>query len=264
MIAAVGVGERVQGVVGVDAEFVGRDENRPGCAEREVAAARAHRAGADRGGGIVARARHDAHRFRQAQRFRRVRCERAHDLVAFKQSRHLIFGNAADVQHLRRPVLVRHVQQQHPGRVRVVAAVDAGELVVYIILRQHDPRDPRKILRLILAHPQELRRGKARKGNVRRPRGELLLADGVVEVDDLFGRSAVVPEDGRADDTIALIQRDQAVHLAACADARDQRRVKARQQLGNAGHNGLPPVLRPLLRPARMREAQRIVMRHGV
>ena len=40
VIAAVGVGKGVQGVVGVDAEFVGRDEDRAGRAQADVAAAR--------------------------------------------------------------------------------------------------------------------------------------------------------------------------------------------------------------------------------
>ena len=99
MIAAVGVGKGVQGVVGVDAEFVGRDEDRPGRAEGDIAAARADRAGTDRRRGIVARASHDLDGLRQAQRLRGFLRQRADDRKALKELRHLAFRNAADVKH---------------------------------------------------------------------------------------------------------------------------------------------------------------------
>ena len=99
VIAAVGVGKGVQGVVGVDAEFVGRDEDRPGRAERDIAPTRADRAGTDRRRGIVARASQDLDGLRQAQRLRGFLRQRADDRKALKELRHLAFRNAADVKH---------------------------------------------------------------------------------------------------------------------------------------------------------------------
>ena len=99
VIAAVGVRESVQGVVGVDAEFVGRDEDRAGRAQADVAAAGADRAGTDRRRGIVARASHDLDGLRQAQRLRGFLRQRADDRKALKELRHLAFRNAADVKH---------------------------------------------------------------------------------------------------------------------------------------------------------------------
>ena len=49
-------------------------------------------------------------------------------------------------------------------------------------------------------------------------------------------------------------------NFAAGADARDVIRVKAAQQLRNAGHDRVPPVLRPLLCPAGVREAEGIFL----
>ncbi len=68
MPAAVRVGEGVQRVVGVDAEARGGDEDRPGGAEGDVAAALADDAGADRRGGVVARSGDDLAAARQAER----------------------------------------------------------------------------------------------------------------------------------------------------------------------------------------------------
>ena len=49
-------------------------------------------------------------------------------------------------------------------------------------------------------------------------------------------------------------------NFAAGADARDLRSVEAAQQLGNTGHDGAPPVLGLLLRPAGMREDEGIFL----
>ena len=126
-------------------------------------------------------------------------------------------------------MLVLHVQQQHPGRVGVIAGMDAGELVRQIVLREHDLCDFSEVFRLVFAHPEELRGGEAREGNVGRQRGQLVFADGIVEIVDLLEGTAVIPQNRRADDVIGCIQRDKAVHLAAGADARDLICVKALQ-----------------------------------
>ena len=166
MVAAVGVGKSVKRIVGVNAEFVGRNEDRPGRAEREIAPACADRTRADRRRSVVACTGHDLDRLRQPQRLRRFLRELAHDRKAFKQLRHLAFGNAANLQHFLRPAFVLHVEQQHTGSVGIIAGVDAGELVRQIVLREHDLRDFFEIFRLVFAHPEELRRRKARKSDV--------------------------------------------------------------------------------------------------
>ena len=99
VIAAVSVCEGVQRVIGVDAESVGRNEDRAGRTERDIAPARADRAGADCRCGVVARTGDHFNVLGQAQQLRGFLRERAHDREAFKQFRHLRFGNAANVEH---------------------------------------------------------------------------------------------------------------------------------------------------------------------
>ena len=166
MIAAVCVRKGMKRIVRVDAKFVGRNEDRPGRAERNIAPACADCAGSDRRRGVVTCARHDLDRFRKAKCLCRLFYQRADDLEAFKQLRHLAFGNAANLQHFLRPTLVLHVEQQHTGSVGIIAGVNAGELVRQIVLREHDLRDFFEIFRLVFAHPEELRRRKARKSDV--------------------------------------------------------------------------------------------------
>ena len=127
-----------------------------------------------------------------------------------------------------------HVEQQHPGGVGVIAGMDAGELVRQIVLREHDLCDLFEVFRLVFAHPEELRGGEAREGNVGRQRGQLVFADNVIEIVDFFGRAPIVPQNRRTDDVVGFIQRDKAVHLPAGADACNFTCVKAAQQLGNS------------------------------
>ena len=157
-----------------------------------------------------------------------------------------------------------HVEQEHAGGIGVIAGVDAGELIGQIVLREHDLCDSPEVLRLVFAHPEKLRRGEAREGNVGRQRGQLVFADDVIEIVDFFGRAPIVPQNCRTDDVVGFIQRDKAVHLPAGADACNFTCVKAAQQLGNTGHNCAPPVLGLLLRPAGVREAEGILLRDSI
>ena len=156
------------------------------------------------------------------------------------------------------------VQQQHTAGVGIVAAVHAGETVVDIVLGKHDLRDAREVLRLMLAHPQQLRRREARKGDVRRERRELFLADDVVEIFHLLAGAPVVPEDGGPYHPVLIVKGDEAVHLSAHADAADAAFVRVLRQLEDAALYGFPPVVGVLLGPARLREGERIVLGHLV
>ena len=137
--------------------------------------------------------------------------------------------------------------------------MDAGENVVYIILRQHDLGDFPVILRLILPHPENLGGSEAGEGNVRRQGGQLVLADCLIQVVHLLGGSAVVPENRGTNYIIILVQHHQTVHLAAAADTGNLPAVEARKQLRDSLHNGLAPVLWILLAPAGLGEFQGIL-----
>ena len=140
-----------------------------------------------------------------------------------------------------------HVEQQHAGGIGVVAGMDAGQLVVDIIFRQHDFFDFCKVLRLVFAHPEELWGSETGEGNIRRQCREAFPTDFFIKIVHLLCRSAVIPENRRADHIALCIQGDEAVHLAAHADSGNLRRIKAAQQLRHTGRDGIPPVRRVLL-----------------
>ena len=151
-----------------------------------------------------------------------------------------------------------HVEQKHAAGVGIIGAVHAGQAEVDVVLGQHDLLDAGKVLRLVLAHPEDFRRGEAGEGDVGGQGGEPLLADDAVEVFDLLLRASVIPENGTADDLVILIEDDEPVHLPAAADAGHVGGVGPLQQLVHAVDAGGPPGVGILLRPARLREVQRV------
>ncbi len=76
-------------------------------------------------------------------------------------------------------------------------------------------------------------------------------AEPLLDLGRLGGRALVVPEQSRAQDAIAVVERDQPVHLAAQADARG--RPGTARQFAEHLLRGVPPDLRVLLGPARAR-----------
>ena len=166
VVAAVGVGKGVEGVVWVHAEFFGGNEHRAGGTETDIAAAVSHGAGAYRRCGVVPGAGHHNGVRRDAQQGGDLRLYGANFFIAFIEPGHLLLRNAADFQHLFGPALVLHIQKQHPGSVGIIAAVGPCEHIVHIILRQHDLCDFPEVLRLVLPKPQDFRGGEARKGNI--------------------------------------------------------------------------------------------------
>ena len=150
-----------------------------------------------------------------------LRLQRADRLVGLIELRHHILADAADLKHLPAPALVLHVEEQHAGRIGIIRAVRARQHIVDVVLREHDLVDPCEQVRLMLLHPEDLRGRKSGKCDVAGLLRQLLPADHVIQVIGLLLRPSVVPENRRAENMIVLVEHDEAVHLAAGADARD-------------------------------------------
>ena len=124
-------------------------------------------------------------------------------------------------------------------------------------------------MRLALANPEDLRRGETGQRRVAGHIDELAsAAGGAFEVAALGDGALVVPEDGRPQGRRVLgpvvRQQHQPVHLTAQADARDGRAFDLRlaDDLARRLARGGPPLLRILLRPARLRRAD-VMLRRG-
>ena len=135
----------------------------------------------------------------------------------------------------------------------------ACQFVCDIILGKHDLCDLCKIFRLLILHPEDLRRRKSRKCNICGILGELLLADDIVQIIRLLRGTSVIPENCGTDHVVLLVEDHKPVHLSAKADACHLALVHILNQLFDSVHRLRIPVLRLLLRPARMREIQRVL-----
>ena len=77
-------------------------------------------------------------------------------LIALVNLRHLSLALTPQMsQHFLRPAAIFYIKQQHTGCIRYICTVYAGQTICQIVLRQHNLRDPCKILRLIVPLPTE-------------------------------------------------------------------------------------------------------------
>jgi hypothetical protein len=129
----------------------------------------------------------------------------------------------------------------------------AGETQAHVVLREEHLRDPRVDLGLVLAHPEQLRRGEAPQGAVAGERNEPLEADALFDLRALLAGALVVPEDRRAEHAVVSIEADEPVHLAGEADP-----GRVHPEPGEGDLARADPVVRILLAPARVRRRERV------
>ncbi len=255
---SVSVTEGVERILLIYGEILCGNEDGAGGAQGNVAVPGADRTGAHSGSSIVTGAGSNDGIRREAQLCRGFRPQCAHGLIAFMQRRQHFPRNAADLQHLRGPLPVFDVQKQHAGGIGEICGEGAAQHVAEVVLRQHDLSDPAEALRLMLLQPEQLGGGEAREGNVGGAGGKFIFTDGLIQVVGFRLGAAVVPENGRADHLILIVQDHQTVHLAAEAEPLDLLLRDTRTEPGDAPPKGGEPVLRILLGPARLREGDRV------
>ena len=147
-------------------------------------------------------------------------------LVAGRQERGVELELA---EELRAPAAVGDVEQQRARGVADLGRVGPGQAVADVVLGQEDLADPLPGPRLVLAEPEQLRRGEAGQCGVGDHPDQGLAAPGPLLDLGALGRGPlVVPEQGGADHPALAVEEDRAVHLPAQADPGDVRRPPAR------------------------------------
>ena len=190
---------------------IGHHKQHPGGAERNKRIPRRDRADANGADRVIPPAPGHHHRGVQPPARSHLRVKGGGNLAAFDQRRHLATRQAALVQQSVGPVALRHVQPQRPGGVRHIGDFLPGHPVAQIILGQQHRGGALKVLRLMTAHPQQLRRGKARHRQV--ARHLMQLRRHRLQLGALCGAAGVVPQNGRTDRLPLCIQQHRAVHL---------------------------------------------------
>ena len=150
------------------------------------------------------------------------------------------------------PLPPRDVEQQRSGGVRRVDRVLPREPEPHVILREQHVRHAGPDLGLVLAHPQQLRRGEPGQRAVPRQLDQPRQADRLLDLRALRAGPLVVPEDRRPEYQPIRVEQDEPVHLAG----ETERPVAA----GEHALRRAPPVLRVLLCPAGLRDRERILL----
>jgi hypothetical protein len=244
-----GVTEGVHGLARVRREGRVADEEHPGRADRHERPAGPDDTDAAGGRRVVAPAAGHDDLARDAPTFGELSDQLAGRLAPLDQTRHLGPREPRRLQKVVRPVAPRHVEPERAGRVRHFRDVVAGQPEPHVVFWEEHGRDVLEELRLVAADPGELRCGETRHGDVARD----LARSGKRRLDlgALRGRTAVVPEDRRAQHRVVGVEAHRTVHLSRKSDATHI----PERMLGGDGvdrrDRGAPPILGILLRPAR-------------
>ena len=223
--------------------------------------ARVHDPDADRVRGLVAATGDHGRPDTQTRRRGRRRAHRARHLGTLVRPRHPRRVDAERREHLRRPVPRGEVEEQRAGAVGLVERVLTGQSQADVVLGEQDVRDAAPDVRLVVAHPHELRRREAGQRVVAGDLDESLGPDGLADRVARRGGPLVVPQDGRAQDVVGRVEEHGAVHLAGQADrddvvARDARRGQDRPDRRDGA---VPPEVRRLLAPERSRDLEPVL-----
>ena len=148
------------------------------------------------------------------------------------------------------PFALAHVEQGGAAGVAVFHGLLAGEPEIEVIVRQQHRGQALVVLRLVLLQPENLGRGEAgQDGVAERANGLLEPAELLGDLVALGGGGGVAPELGRADDLAVLVERHEAVLLAADADGLDLGggRFGLAERAADGGGGGVAPGVRMLL-----------------
>ncbi|KXF76660.1 hypothetical protein ATN84_11490 [Paramesorhizobium deserti] len=235
-------------------EPVGRDEQHTRRAERQETVARAD--GADTNGrGCIIPATASNRDFPPPEppglgHFIR---EIGRDLRPLHQIRHLRALHGAGVEEHIVPAALSDIEPQCACRIRHLRHIIAREPIAQVILWQEHLGGFLEDLRLVPRHPDELRRGEAGHGRVRRADHEI--RHSLQQLRAFAAAAPVIPQDRRPQHPALAVEQGGAVLLAGKADAFHLSESLGREipDPRDGLLRGLPPFLRILLRPHRPR-----------
>ena len=245
--------EGMDGAPGVGAERVVGNEQHAGGADGDQRRIVRHRADAAGRCGIVATAAGNDRALGHAPGLGDRSREAPRCIGAFIELRHLVDAHAAGGEQLVGPVALGDVEPVGAGTVRHVGGIVAGHAEADVVLGQQNLGHLSEDLGLMLLHPQELGRGEAGERDVA---GNFPCAGfRLLDVLALPEGARIVPQDAGAQRLAILAEQRRAMLLAGQADAFNGGNglwLHLAQRLDDRVA-GLPPVLRTLFRPARLR-----------
>ncbi len=252
------VAEDLQPAARIGRAGVERTSRDPGRADDGLGDARIDEAAAGRLDHRVTAAADHRQAARQPKPVGQIVAQPAGHLVRFVSARHHRCRDLDALEQGLAPLPPGHVEEPGAGGLGDLGGMLAGEQQPNVVLGVQEALEPRVALGLLVAQPDDLAAGIADQHRVvghaqetvepTRPLGDPGTLPGV---------ALVVPQDCRADDLVAGIERHQPVHLPRKADPEDLERVADALPHGRKPlFHGTPPIGRVLLGPAGPGRAQ--------
>ena len=149
---------------------------------------------------------------------------------------------------------MRGVVHQRGRRVRRLGRQHARQSIANEILGKKHGRQTRERGRLVIAKPQDFRKGESlERGIAGEVSKSALAADALGDLATFGGRSAVAPQERWSNHLTVRVEKHRRVHLSRNADRRDRHSRSSREHRPNRRDARLPPRLRILLGPTRLR-----------
>ena len=146
---------------------------------------------------------------------------------------------------------VIHEGRRRIGRFRRELTCQA---IAHEVLREQHGREARERLRLVIAQPQNLRQRKALERGIRCEISQAHFAtDALRDLPAFGGGPAVAPEECRPNHLAVRVEKDRRVHLPRDANRGHARAWCRGEHASNRSDARLPPRLRILFRPSRLR-----------
>jgi len=240
----------VDGALGVAEKTVADREVYAGRAERQHGLAGLIQPDANGAGSVITAAGYHRHR-RHTPTGGDVGVQLSGNLVAFEQRGHLTAAQPAGIKQIIIPVSSGDIHPQRARRIGHVAGEIAGQAPAQVILWQQHFVDLPENIRLVLLHPLQLRGGKAGHHQVAGDAASVRHL--LLQLPALRGAASIVPQNGRPQHPLLRIQQRRAMHLAGQPDGSYPLQRLLRGQPGQGGVGCLPPLLRVLFRPQRVR-----------
>src|SRR5215813_7505246 len=123
--------------------------------------------------------------------------------------------------------------------------------------------EPAPVSRFALPHPQQFGQGKVGEWWIAGQINQLICPKQIAEFVALLLGSLIAPDDRRSDNLIICVEQDCTMHLSREPDTGNGIFVETgiNEHLPHCNSAGSPPILRRLLRPTRLRNRKRLVVR---
>jgi hypothetical protein len=253
-----GVTEGVNSPLWIERRSVGSCEYYAGGADRCAHSARTNDSYPNRTGGLVARSRYHGRSCSQASRFSSARRNPATDFRGLPQRGKQLSVDSTPAQDFGRPLALGYVEEKRSRSICHISRTLASELEAHVIFRQHDVSNALPVSWFVFSHPKQLGEREIGERRIAGELDEMFRTEEIGKSFDLGLGALITPDESGPNYFIASIKQDCAMHLPRESDAGDfiSAASEGIESTSNGYSTRLPPILRKLFCPSRLRRCE--------